>query len=111
MEASSDADQKAVDRVRDHADLAEVFRVYGVTLLRDTNKRSWEGLCPFCPTSPDGGPYPGGIRVNAERGFYGCLDCKASGNVIDFVMAQTGLPFSEAVDELEAMLNNGRCQK
>jgi DNA primase len=54
----------------------------------------YTGLCPFhAEKSPS-------FSVSAERGFYYCFGCHASGDAISFVRELDGLDFVEAVEYL-----------
>lgn len=56
--------------------------------------REFTGLCPFHnEKSPS-------FTVNDDKGFFHCFGCGAHGDVIGFVMRNSGLAFPEAVEQL-----------
>lgn len=56
--------------------------------------RIFTGLCPFHSEKTPS------FSVNDDQGSYRCFGCGARGDVIDYVRAQEGLTFTEAVEEL-----------
>jgi DNA primase len=72
-------------------DLVEVVGRYVALRKGGAN---FVGLCPFhAEKSPS-------FTVSPSKQFYHCFGCGAHGNAIDFLMAQAGLNFPEAVREL-----------
>ncbi|MFC3674023.1 DNA primase [Ferrovibrio xuzhouensis] len=56
--------------------------------------REFTGLCPFHnEKSPS-------FTVNDDKGFFHCFGCGAHGDVIGFVMRNSGLAFPEAVEQI-----------
>lgn len=80
-----------VDEVLSRASIVDV--IGEVVRLKRKGGRLW-GLCPFHnEKSPS-------FTVNAERGFYYCFGCKASGSTATFLMEHEGLSFPEAIRKL-----------
>lgn len=60
---------------------------------------SWNGLCPFHDDKRAGSFY-----INKKSGAFKCFSCGASGgDIIDFMMQKSGLPFPEAIKSLGGM--------
>ncbi len=71
-----------------------IVAVIGERVRLERRGQSHLGLCPFHKEkSPS-------FNVNADRGFFYCFGCQASGNVISFIQQLDGLTFPEAVREL-----------
>ncbi|MFO7765299.1 MAG: DNA primase [Pelovirga sp.] len=80
-----------IEQVRDRTDIIELISQY-VNLK--TSGRNRMGLCPFhAEKTPS-------FSVNAERQFYHCFGCGASGDVFSFLMQSEGLNFPDAVRRL-----------
>ncbi len=80
-----------IEQVRDRTDIVELVSQY-VDLK--TSGRNRMGLCPFhAEKTPS-------FSVNAERQFYHCFGCGASGDVFSFLMTSEGLSFPDAVRRL-----------
>ncbi|HET9960479.1 MAG TPA: DNA primase [Polyangiaceae bacterium] len=89
--ASAVIGQDTLDRIRRETDLVALI---GESLKLQRRGRSFVGLCPFHKEkSPS-------FHVNAERGFYHCFGCHASGDAFKFVQEIEGLDFQEAVRRL-----------
>ncbi len=83
--------EDTIEAIRSRTSIADVIGQYVKLKRRGT---SLLGLCPFHnEKSPS-------FSVNAERGFYYCFGCGASGNAISFLMNHDGLGFREAVEKL-----------
>ncbi len=68
--------------------------VVGRSVRLTRRGREFSGLCPFHnEKSPS-------FTVNDDKGFFHCFGCGAHGDVIGFVMRQSGLPFPDAVEQL-----------
>jgi DNA primase len=80
--------QETIDRVRRETKLVELI---GESVKLQRRGRSFTGLCPFHKEKTPS------FHVNAERGFYHCFGCHASGDAIKFVQETEGLDFVEAV--------------
>ena len=80
-----------LDELRSRADIVQV--ISGYVPLKKNGRKHW-GLCPFH------GEKTASFSVDAERQLYYCFGCKASGNVINFVMEIERLDFTEAVKHL-----------
>jgi DNA primase len=73
---------------------ANIIAIIGERVRLERRGQSHIGLCPFHKEkSPS-------FHVNAEKGFYYCFGCQATGNVISFIQQLDGLTFPEAVREL-----------
>ncbi|HEY6079801.1 MAG TPA: DNA primase [Polyangiaceae bacterium] len=83
--------QETIDRVRRETKVVELI---GETVRLQRRGRSFTGLCPFHKEKTPS------FHVNAERGFYHCFGCHASGDAIKFVQETEGLDFVEAVRSL-----------
>src|SRR4051812_21526952 len=83
--------QETIDRVRRETKLVELV---GETVKLQRRGRSFTGLCPFHKEKTPS------FHVNAERGFYHCFGCHASGDAFKFVQETEGLDFVEAVRSL-----------
>ena len=77
-----------IEAVKARIDLVALI---GESVRLKKQGRRYSGLCPFHSEKTPS------FSVNAERGFYYCFGCKASGSGIDFVMHRDGLSFPEAV--------------
>ncbi len=80
-----------LDELRARADIVQVVGQY--VQLKKNGHRYW-GLCPFH------GEKTASFSVDAEKQFYYCFGCKASGSVIQFIMDMERLEFPEAVKHL-----------
>jgi DNA primase len=83
--------QETLDRVRRDANVVEIV---GESVKLTKRGRSFVGLCPFHKEKTPS------FHVNAERGFYHCFGCHASGDAIKFLQETEGLDFVEAVRRL-----------
>lgn len=83
--------QETIDRVRRETKIVELV---GETVKLQRRGRSFTGLCPFHKEKTPS------FHVNAERGFYHCFGCHASGDVFKFVQETEGLDFVSAVRQL-----------
>jgi DNA primase len=84
-------DRSVVDQVRQRTDLVELVGQY-IPLRRAG--MNWIARCPFHEErSPS-------FNVNAERGFYFCFGCKASGDALRFYEQIEGVNFVEALRAL-----------
>jgi DNA primase len=71
-----------------------IVSVIGERVRLERRGQNHIGLCPFHKEKTPS------FNVNAERGFFHCFGCQASGNVISFIQQLDGLTFPEAVREL-----------
>ncbi len=71
-----------------------IVAVIGERVRLERRGQTHLGLCPFHKEKTPS------FNVNAERGFFYCFGCQASGNVISFIQQVDGLTFPEAVREL-----------
>jgi DNA primase len=83
--------QETIDRVRRETKVVELI---GESVRLQRRGRSYTGLCPFHKEKTPS------FHVNAERGFYHCFGCHASGDAIKFIQETEGLDFVEAVRSL-----------
>jgi DNA primase len=84
-------DRSVVDQVRQRTDLVELVGQY-VPLRRAG--MNWIARCPFHEERTPS------FNVNAERGFYFCFGCKASGDALRFYEQIEGVNFVEALRAL-----------
>src|SRR5215204_2380138 len=77
--------------VKERTDLVALV---GETVRLQRRGRSFTGLCPFHKEKTPS------FHVNAERGFYHCFGCHASGDAFKFLQETEGLDFVEAVRAL-----------
>ncbi len=80
-----------IEEIKGRLNLVDV--VSGYLPLRRAG-RNFIGLCPFHKEKTPS------FTVNPERQFFHCFGCKASGDLISFVMKIENLSFSEAVEVL-----------
>lgn len=83
--------EKWLDEVRMKNDIADVIASY--VPLQKKGKRHW-ACCPFHQEKTPS------FSVDSQKQLYHCFGCKASGNVISFVMAMDRLDFVDAVKQL-----------
>jgi len=83
--------QETIEAVRHHVSIVSVI---GERVRLERRGQNHLGLCPFHKEKTPS------FNVNAERGFFHCFGCQASGNVISFIQQLDGLTFPEAVREL-----------
>jgi DNA primase len=83
--------QETIEAVRHQVSIVSVI---GERVRLERRGQSHVGLCPFHKEKTPS------FHVNAERGFFHCFGCQASGNVISFIQQVDGLTFPEAVREL-----------
>jgi DNA primase len=83
--------QETIEAVRHHV---SIIQVIGERVRLERRGQNHIGLCPFHKEKTPS------FNVNAERGFFHCFGCQASGNVISFIQQLDGLTFPEAVREL-----------
>lgn len=80
------------DQLKQSVDIAQVIGEY--VRLRKAGPARYAGLCPFHTEKTPS------FSVNVAKQFYHCFGCKASGDVIHFVMEMEGLTFLEALKQL-----------
>lgn len=88
---SESVDYSLAEEVRRRVSIVEVIRER-LTLVPE--ERDHVGRCPF--HRDEGASF----HVSAERGFFYCFRCQASGNVISFLQLLDGVTFHEAVRRL-----------
>ena len=80
--------EETVNEIRERVDLVSLVGEYVKLKKRGGNHI---GLCPFHnEKSPS-------FNVHAERGFFHCFGCKASGDAFAFLMRIDGIAFPDAV--------------
>ncbi len=84
-------DRSVVDQVRQRTDLVELVGQYMPLRRAGMN---WIARCPFHEERTPS------FNVNAERGFYFCFGCKASGDALKFYEQIEGVTFVEALRAL-----------
>lgn len=84
-------DRSVVDQVRQRTDLVELVGQYMPLRRAGMN---WIARCPFHEERTPS------FNVNAERGFYFCFGCKASGDALRFYEQIEGVSFVEALRAL-----------
>lgn len=85
-----------VDRVYSAANIVDVVTNY--VPLQKRGLRHW-GLCPFHNEKTPS------FSVNPELNLYYCFGCKASGNIVQFVMEMEKLTYPEALLYLAKQFN------
>lgn len=85
-----------VDRVYSAANIVDVVNNY--VPLQKRGSRHW-GLCPFHNEKTPS------FSVNPELNLYYCFGCKASGNIVQFVMEMEKLTYPEALLHLAKQFN------
>jgi len=80
-----------VDQVYANSNIADLVSTY--LPLQKKGRRHW-GLCPFHNEKTPS------FSVNAELNLYYCFGCKASGNIVQFVMEMEKLTYPEALVHL-----------
>jgi len=83
--------QETIEAVRHRISIVSVI---GDRVRLERKGQAFLGLCPFHKEKTPS------FNVNAERGFFYCFGCHASGNVISFIQQLDNLTFPEAVREL-----------
>jgi DNA primase len=72
----------------------DIVELVGQTVKLVRRGRNFVGLCPFHQEKTPS------FNVNAERQYFKCFGCGASGNAIDFVMRRDRVEFLDAMKEL-----------
>ena len=80
-----------IQALKSRLNLADIVKRY--VSLRQVGGRL-VGLCPFHNEKT------GSFSVNAEKGFFYCFGCQATGDVIDFYSRINGLEFRDALEQL-----------
>ena len=84
--------QETIDAVRNTTDIVSVVGDY--TVLKSRGPNDFWGCCPFH------GEKTPSFHVDADKKFYHCFGCHASGDVIKFVMEMEKLSYVEAIENL-----------
>ncbi|PID38722.1 MAG: DNA primase [Proteobacteria bacterium] len=83
--------ERVIAEIRDRADIVEIIGRH-VELKRSGS--SFIGLCPFHDEKTPS------FNVNAARQFFHCFGCRASGDVIGFLMRVEGREFMDVIEDL-----------
>ena len=75
--------------------IEQVLRHYNLLEALELKGKSHRGPCPFCEAT-DNRPF----SVSLEKSCYQCFSCKASGNILEFVMKREGVEVREAGEML-----------
>ncbi len=78
---------------------ADIVGVISRTVSLRKRGRNYLGLCPFHQEKTPS------FNVNPEKQMFYCFGCKASGNVIDFVMKRDRVEFLDALRQLALEAN------
>ena len=84
---------EVIDRVRDETDIVKLIE-RDVELKKQGS--AWLGCCPFHDEKTPS------FRVDVARRRYKCFGCDKSGDVFEWLVAQKGMSFPEAVRALAA---------
>ena len=84
--------------IRRLVDDADIVGIIGDSVALKKRGRNHVGLCPFHSEKTPS------FSVNAEKGFYHCFGCGASGNALSFVMHQNGGDFIAGVESLAEIM-------
>jgi DNA primase len=84
-------DREFVEFLKSKASIVDV--IASRIRLRKSGK-DWFGLCPFHKEKT------GSLKVDADRGYYYCFGCGATGDIINFVKDFDKISFVEAVELL-----------
>lgn len=80
--------------VRRLIDDADIVGIIGERVALKKAGRNHVGLCPFHSEKTPS------FNVNAEKGFYHCFGCGASGNALNFIIHHNGGDFIAGVESL-----------
>jgi DNA primase len=83
--------ERVITEIRDRSDIIEIIGRH-VELKRSGS--SHIGLCPFHDEKTPS------FNVNAARQFFHCFGCRASGDVIGFLMRVEGRDFMDVIEDL-----------
>src|SRR5215831_11505480 len=83
-----------IDDLKSRIDIVQI--VQERLQLRKAGGASWKGLCPFH------GEKTPSFNVHADRQFFHCFGCSASGDVFEFVKRMDTLTFPDVVRQLAA---------
>lgn len=86
-----------IREVRERTDIVDV--IGEVVELKKQGQDRYVGLCPFH------GENTPSFSVSKDRQLYHCFGCKASGNVVSFLIDHGKLSFQEAIMKLADNLN------
>jgi DNA primase len=86
--------------------IEQILQHYGILADLQAKGKSHRGPCPFCEAA-DGAPF----SVSLEKNCYQCFACKASGNILDFVMQWEGVKVREAGQVLAKTFLDGKAPR
>ena len=84
--------QETIDAIHNTSDIVSIIGDY--TTLKSRGSNDFWGCCPFH------GEKTASFHVDADKKFYHCFGCHASGDVIKFVMEMEKLSYVEAIETL-----------
>lgn len=88
--------QQSIDALKNQLDILEVISHYIEVKKMGS---SYKACCPFHQEKTPS------FVVNANKGFYHCFGCGASGDSIKFVMEYEKLNYAEAIEKLAQLYN------
>lgn len=80
------------EEIRQRADIVDIINQY--VALRPAGHNRWKACCPFHEEKTPS------FNVSAEKGFYKCFGCGASGDVFKFLQQIENLSFPEVKKQL-----------
>jgi hypothetical protein len=89
--------------LKQRVSIEQVLRHYDLFESLELRGKSHRGPCPFCEAE-EGVPF----SVSLEKNCYQCFACKASGNILDFVVQREGVKIREAGQFLAQHFLNGK---
>lgn len=88
--------EQSIEALKNQLDILEVISNY---IEVQKMGSSYKACCPFHQEKTPS------FVVNANKGFYHCFGCGASGDSIKFVMEYEKIEFAEAIEKLAQMFN------
>ena len=88
--------QQSIDALKSQLDIVEVISHYIEVKKMGS---SYKACCPFHQEKTPS------FVINANKGFYHCFGCGASGDSIKFVMEYEKLSYIEAIEKLAQIYN------
>lgn len=85
-----------IEKLKNSADIVEIISKY---IEVRKSGRSFVAICPF---HDDSNP---SLHINENKGFYHCFSCKASGDIINFIMEYEKINYIEAIGKLASFCN------
>ena len=81
--------KETIDQIHSNSDIVSIVGEY--TRLQKKGANDWWGCCPFHNEKT------GSFHVDADKKFYYCFGCHASGDVIKFVQEMEKITYPEAI--------------